>query len=162
MIPKRIKPFFRIEEQTTHGDNHLIEGMLTCCNAQDFEVYIVGDIKRNMFSGAYLLPNKDDDIIVEVHCKKCGNIISLFDNKSDGYERQFNMQNERTIARRSFCCRKCEHGGFAVRIKFEYPDIQELRGLGLTDIDNAFTWIWITLKCNNCQAVYKNFLDCET
>ena len=47
-------------------------------------------------------------------------------------------------------------------IKYEYPDIQELEELEITEIDNAFTWIWITLECNNCGTRYKNFVDCET
>ena len=59
-------------------------------------------------------------------------------------------------------CKKCRNGVFSVGIKYEYPDIQELEELKITEIDNAFTWIWITLECKQCGTVYKNFVDCET
>ncbi len=47
-------------------------------------------------------------------------------------------------------------------IKYEYPDTQELMELEMSEIDNAFTWIWITLECSKCGTKYKNFVDCET
>ena len=50
----------------------------------------------------------------------------------------------------------------AMWIKYEYPDYQELMGLGITEMDNAFTWIWITLECNQCGKRYNNFVDFET
>ena len=59
-------------------------------------------------------------------------------------------------------CLKCRNESFSVAIKYEYPDIQELQELEISDTDNAFTWIWITLECNNCGTRYKNFIDCET
>ena len=59
-------------------------------------------------------------------------------------------------------CLKCQNKSFSVAIKYEYPDVKELQELGISDIDNAFTWIWITLECNNCGTRYKNFVDYET
>ena len=51
---------------------------------------------------------------------------------------------------------------FSVGIKYEYPDTQELEELEIPEIDNVFTWIWITLECNKCGTRYKDFVDCET
>lgn len=63
----------------------MIEGLLTCCNEHKFEVLVVGKIKHSMFSHTYLVP-ENDTIILEVRCKKCGKIISIFDSNYDGYE----------------------------------------------------------------------------
>ena len=49
-----------------------------------------------------------------------------------------------------------------MNIKYEYPNKNELDMLGINEPDNAFTWIWITLKCNNCGKTYKNIVDIET
>ena len=74
MIPKTIQPYFKITQQIEERDNSIIEGVLTCCDAHDFEVYVVGKIKRNMFSKMYLYP-QNDKIVFEVRCK---NAVRLF------------------------------------------------------------------------------------
>lgn len=61
-----------------------------------------------------------------------------------------------------FGCKKCTDNNFSVEVKYEYPDYQELMDLGITEIDNAFTWIWITLECNQCGKRYNNLVDFET
>ena len=48
---------------------------------------------------------------------------------------------------------------FSIKVKYEYAALDETD----TDkIDNAFTWIWITLECNLCHTKYKNFISYET
>ena len=160
MIPKKIQPYFKTTYQTKDNNNNLIEGILTCCNAHDFEVLVVGEIKHSMFSKMRLFPEKDNTVI-EVHCRKCGKTISVFDSSCDGYE-QCEKDQHTHVLTKPIDCKKCQNGGFSVGIKYEYPDIQELEKLEIADIDNAFTWIWITLECNNCGTRYKNFVDCET
>ena len=160
MIPKAIQPYFKTTHQTKDGDNSLIQGILTCCNAQDFEVFVVGDIKHSMFSKMCLFP-ENDKTVIEVRCRKCGRIISVFDSSCDGYEQCGKGQNTH-VPTKSIDCKKCRNGSFSVGIKYEYPDIQELEEQEITEIDNAFTWIWITLGCNNCRTRYTNFVDCET
>ena len=54
-----------------------------------------------------------------------------------------------------------ETGFYYLKSRY-YPDIQELAELEITELDNAFTWIWITLECNKCGTIYKNFVDFET
>lgn len=160
LIPKKIQPFFKTTHQTKYGDNNLIEGILTCCNANDFEVFVVGEIKHSMFLKMRLFP-KNDKTVIGVRCRKCGKVISVFDSSCDGYE-QCGKEQYTHVQTKPIDCRKCRNGGFSVGIKYEYPDIQELEELEITEIDNAFTWIWITLECNNCGTRYKNFVDCET
>lgn len=160
MIPKKIQPYFNTTLQKKDGESSLIEGLLTCCNDYDFEVFVVGKIKHSIFSNIFLFP-ENDTIKLEVRCKKCGKIIPVFDSSCDGYERCGKNQHTQMLAK-SINCKKCREDSFSVSIKYEYPDIQELKELGITEIDNAFTWIWVTLKCNKCGIRYKNFIDYET
>lgn len=160
LIPKRIQPYFKMTYQTKDGDNDLIEGILTCCNAHDFDVFVVGEIKHNIFLKMYLF-QENDKIAMKIRCRKCGKVIAIFDSSYDGYEKCGKNQYTYMLTK-PVDCKKCRNRVFSVDIKYEYPDIQELKELGIAEIDNAFTWIWITLECNKCGTKYKNFIDCET
>ena len=160
LIPKKIQPFFEMKAQKKIGSDSLIEGILTCCNSHDFEVFVVGEIKHSTFSRTCLIP-ENGEIGLKVRCKKCGRVISVFDSCCDGYEQCGNYQSTH-ISTKPVDCMKCQNDCFSVDVKYEYPDIQELEELEITAIDNAFTWMWITLACNRCGAIYKNFIDYET
>ena len=161
MIPEKIRPFFEVSCQKNKGGNELIEGELTCCTSHDFEVFAEGEIKRGVFSKLYLLP-ENDRLVLNARCKKCGRDIPVFDSRCDGYEKCESGQPAHTQSRRVECI-KCRGTSFAVDVTYEYPeDIEELKELGTAEIGNAFTWIWISLKCSGCGAVYKNFIDYET
>lgn len=159
LVPKKIQEYFKTTFQKKDGDNSLIGGMLTCCNANDFEVFVVGEIKHGLFSKMCLSP-ENEKIVTEVRCKKCGKVISVFDSSCDGYE-QCGNEKFAYVTTKPLNCKKCRNGHFSVSIKYEYPDIQELEELEISEIDNAFTWIWINLECNNCGTRYKNFVDCD-
>ena len=134
--------------------------MLTCCNAHDFEVLVVGEVKQHLFSQMFLC-SENDKIVFEVRCKKCGKVISVINSSTDGYGQCGKSLHDIDVSTKLIECVKCRSESFSVRIKYEYPDVQELQELEMSDIDNAFTWIWITLKCNKCGNGYKNFIDCE-
>lgn len=59
-------------------------------------------------------------------------------------------------------CSRCKDSNFSISIKYEYPDKDELKELGFKDISNAFTWITVSLTCNNCGKKYKKFIDFES
>lgn len=160
MNPKKIHPYFKKTFEKRDGDNSLIEGVLSCCNAHDFEVFVVGEIRHSIFSKMCLFP-ENDKTVIQVHCKKCGKVISVFDSGCDGYE-QCGKDQYTHVPSKPIDCKKCRNGGFSVGIKYEYPDIQELEELEITEIDNAFTWIRISLECNKCGTRYKSFIDYET
>ena len=86
MIPKKIQPYFEIINQIKDGDNDIIEGVLTCCKSHDFEVLVAGEIKRSAFSKMHLF-SENDKTAIEVRCRKCGQIILVFDSDSDGYDK---------------------------------------------------------------------------
>ena len=160
MIPKKIRPYFSTIHQAYDGDNIIIEGTLTCCNAHDFEVFIFGEMRTSMFSKMYL-SSKNDRIVMDIRCKKCGKVISVFDSSCDGYE-QCGKKHSAHVPAQVIGCKKCRGDGFSICVKYEYPDVKELLELELTEPDNAFTWIWSTLECNKCGTKYKNLIDYET
>jgi hypothetical protein len=161
LVPVKIQPYFEMKSQTMDGDNRLIEGTLKCCYDSDFEVFFAGEIKCGFFSKMFLT-SENDNIAVKARCKKCGRTISVFNSSIDGYEHCEEKQNSICLSTRALICKKCHDNSYSVSIKYEYPDEQELRDLEISDIDNAFSWIWITLECNNCGTKYKNIVDCET
>lgn len=163
MIPKIIQPYFEITRQIKGRDNDTIEGVLTCCNAHNFEVFVAGKIKHRMFSQMFLWP-ENDETVLEVRCQKCGKIISVFNSIFDGYGQCGKKPSNICVSTQLVDCIKCRSRSFSVTIKYEYPDAQEFQELEISDNnrENAFTWIWITLECNRCGTGYKNFVDCET
>lgn len=159
MIPKKIEPFLKITSQAEVGENTIVEGLLMCCNAHNFNVYVDGEIQCGIFSKMWLF-SENGIIKIVARCKECGKVISVFDSTCDGYEKCA----EKTICTKmkSVNCIKCQDDTFSIKIKYEYPCVQELEELEINEIDNAFSWIGITLECNNCKKKYKSFLDFET
>ena len=160
MNPKKIQPYFNAISQKNDGENSMTEGNLVCCNDHAFQIFFVGEIRRTVFSNIYLF-SENDVIMLKAHCKHCGKIVHVFDSRCDGYE-NCGEEPEVQVNLNPIKCRKCGENDFCVRVKYEYPDIKDLENLGIEDIDNAFTWIWISLTCNKCGAKYKNFVDYET
>lgn len=159
MFPKKIQSYINIKDEKD-GENNLSEGKLECCNTQCFEVFIVGKLRCSVLTGIYLYP-EDDRIAIQVRCKKCSKIISVFDNSQDGYEKH-NKNLKVKILPKVFYCSKCHESNFEIKIKYEYPKKQELEELGIKEIDNTFTWVYITLKCKTCGKKYGNFISYET
>ena len=160
MVPKNIQPYFKIISQKNDGENSIVNGELTCCNATDFEIAVVGIIKESLFSKMYLYPEKYK-IAIEARCRQCGKVISVYDSSLDGYERYVIGEPVDELSH-PITCKKCQSNTFSVGIKYEYPDVQELKELGIADICNAFTWRCVSLKCKKCRTKYKNFIECET
>ena len=159
MIPRKIQPYFDIKEQKNDDKDDLIEGTITCCNAHNFEIFVIGKVQRSIFSKMYVL-QENDEMLIEAHCKNCGKIISIFNNRQDGYEKY----NGNSLAKRIptiIHCPQCLENNFSVNIKYEYPQIGELKELGIEEMDNAFTWIRINLECCKCGKRYNNFIDYE-
>lgn len=160
MIPEKIMSYFQEISSENDGDNTLTEGIITCCGSHKFEVRIVGNVRSSLFSGQYLQA-EDDELAMELCCKNCGKVFSGFDSNCDGYDRCGEKRTTKILPRR-FACKKCNDSNFSVRIKYEYPDIEELDNLEMAEKDNAFTWIQVALKCNSCGTKYNKFIDYET
>ena len=60
MIPRKIQPYFDIKEQKNDDKDDLIEGTITCCNAHNFEIFVIGKVQRSIFSKMYVLQENDE------------------------------------------------------------------------------------------------------
>ena len=105
MIPKKIQPYFEAMNQTKDGDNNIVEGILTCCKSHDFEVLVAGEIKHSVFSKMYLF-SENDKTAMEVRCRECGQVISVFDSDSDGYEKCGKKQHTH-MPMKPIKCKRC-------------------------------------------------------
>lgn len=61
-----------------------------------------------------------------------------------------------------YFCPKCRSVVFSVEVKYEYPDLDELKKLDLMDYSNAYTWICVSLKCCGCGKKIEGIIDSET
>lgn len=166
MIPKKIEPYFKILKKDDIK-SRLVEGNITCCGSNDFEVHVNGLVKQKNFFKMYLSQNENDFVILKVKCKKCDKIISVFDSRCDGYDMicgvyDTYIKNQLSYITTPINCKKCGENSYSVKIKYEYPDIEDIESVKVTDQDNAFSWIWVSMKCNKCKTKYKNFIDFET
>ena len=162
MIPKKIQPHCRIIYVKEEDDTVLTEGICTCCNTSEFLVWISGELKHGFFTKMYLVP-KNEWMAVNVQCTKCNKMISVYDSNSDGYDNvEYHQYTIKRDQPQIVFCKKCRGSNFSLSIKYEYSGIQELRELGIMEIDNAFSWIWCTLECINCGTKYRHFVDHET
>ena len=99
--------------------------------------------------------------MLQVRCKQCGRLIAVFDSDIDGYNAHKQLQNK-DVSLTFADCYKCVSNNYSVNIRYEYPNEQELAELGESDVENLFTWIWISLVCNSCGKKHPNFVDYET
>ncbi len=158
-IPKRIQNHFNCESRKVSGDNTLVGGKITCCNKSDFELEISGEVINKFLLGTYLY-SETGDIRTTLICKECREKLILFDSTIDGYRCcTENLDHKNIQSEKKWNCPKCKGNNFSVYAKYEYPNMEELKELGIKEKDNAFTWIVITVKCNGCGKVYKGFVD---
>ncbi len=158
LIPNRLKEHFKIACQNEDGT--IISGRIKCCMNSDFAIWTVGDIRKRLFKKLDIYPlNNQLKLVAE--CTTCKKRIIVFDSLCDGYE-PLSAGIQSTSISGPLHCEKCGAEGFSVQVRYEYPSEEELRELGISHIDTAFTWIWGTLICNTCGKHYTNFLDCET
>ena len=159
MIPQKLKPYFKKSFQKEDRDVKLIGGDICCCSSNQFEIKFSGEVKRGLFSKAYLYA-VDNEIAVEACCEKCKKVISVFNSCEEGYDsRKGPFTNSKFNI---FSCRKCNGESFSMSIKYEYPSEKELDDLGISKKDKTFTWIWVDLVCNECGTRYNKFVDFET
>ncbi len=156
----KLKPYFtRVKSQTR--TNHIVSRRITCCTCSEFDVLYYGDIKKSIFGRVELYDDKNGMAVI-LRCKKCGQEIELFNSLTDGYDRCIEQKtNNIDFDLKFFSCKE-DAPTFSVLVSLEYPPKQELIDTGITDCENAFSLIWISLKCNSCNRVFKNLVNYET
>lgn len=160
MLPKNIQRFFVQTQKSLVNGNNLIEGKLSCCGSDEFEVFAHGKIMCGLAHDMSIFP-VDGEMAITAQCKMCEKPFSVFDSRCDGYDRIFSKSNI-PIELRTVSCARCHSNTFGLFVRYEYPELQDLLDDGITDVDNAFTWIQISLKCCTCGANFKRFVDYET
>lgn len=126
--------------------NDIVVGDLCCCNQFEFELYEFND----------------ENIIIDAVCSKCNKKFNLYNSLTDGYNNCISKHINKNIKLKKIYCKKCKKSHFKVNIKLEYPPLEELLEDKIYPVDNAFSWIWITLTCCNCKKKYKNYVNEET
>lgn len=160
-VPLKLTPYFQ-QLDVKKGENTIVRGKITCCSCSEFEILYYGD-KIKSFFGHITLCEKNDGLILMLCCKKCGQQIDVFNSFTDGYDCCAEGSKDcGNIRLEPFSCTTSEHTDFSVEVSFEYPPKEELIELGIRELENSFTWIWITLKCNRCNKVFKKIVDFET
>ena len=80
--------------------------------------------------------------------------VPLFDSRCDGYANVLDdRQPPAPIPLHPAICPKCRNAAFQVRLTFEYPEAEELAAFA--NPDNMFTWVWVTMRCTRCHAVFR-------
>ena len=146
--------------QNNDDTGSLIEGSIECSDSSVFKIQIHGEVRKT-FGNKYMLTSATDGISLCAICNVCKRRILLFDSEYDGYD---NAEKEATLNKRTtipFCC-KCDSEEFSVKVRYEYPSMDELQELGISNSNNAYTWIWVSLTCMKCGQRYTDFIDFET
>ena len=120
---------------------------LCCCNQFNFKVYHVSNDRETFCYSAV--------------CPVCGKEVRLYHSKLDGYGNclEKNDDIEFIKEKKQMTC-KCENELYHIELSFEYPADLEESGLSRLLIPNAYTWIWMRLKCKSCHK--KKTIDYET
>ena len=159
LIPKSLSPNFRwVQPQNSNREN-TTAGELICCGKQRFALEYEGEIKYSLWGTGHL-SSPNGQVTLTARCKECGRNILVFDSAAMGYDRE--RETAKPSAGSPMACRRCRGNDFSVSIRLEYPDDSELQELDILEPDNAFSWIWVTLKCNTCGKKYQSFIDYET
>ena len=156
MVPKRLESNLKDVYINKKGYNTLVCGNHVCCDSSSFEISYSGKIDYKFFSKMVLIP-ENNILVLKSCCKKCGKTYLIFDNNCDGYD-NYDSNQVSKVKTSSLKCKKCLNNDFSICLKYEYPDVQELYEYKINDIGNAYTWVWITIKCNCCGSKYFIFL----
>ena len=85
---------------------------------------------------------------------------SAFDSRCDGYANVLDdRQPPAPIPLHPAICPKCRNAAFQLRLTFEYPEAEELAAFA--NPDDMFTWVWVTMRCTRCHAVFRGDLECD-
>ena len=88
--------------------------------------------------------------------------IEVYNSRTDGYNCYDKNRLKIKGNTHLHFCKRCSSNNYTIKIKYEYSETNELYEQNIKEKENAFTWIRITLYCNNCHKKYPNFIDIET
>ena len=160
-IPKRLQSNFTITDEKAK-DYILISGHLLCCKKEHFSLFYHGIVNQDVFGHNHITSNRQNIALV-ANCKKCSKSITIFDNAIDGYDACISERKKHyDMNIKEYLCPKCKQNDFSVYIKYEYLPNHELEDESIQDINLAFSWIWVSVKCNVCGKKNNHLINYET
>lgn len=136
LLPAAVRPY----AADVDGTDSRVRCAIVLNGSQDLRIQLCGRLKRGLFGRNQLLP--------------------LFDSRCDGYANALDdRQPPAPIPLHPAICPKCRNAAFQLRLTFEYPEAEELAAFA--NPDNMFTWVWLSLRCTRCHAVFRGNLECD-
>lgn len=147
LLPATVRPY-AIE---TSCKNSRVRCAIVLNGSQDLRIQLCGRLKRGLFGRNQLLP-LNDALVLALHLPSGD--VPLFDSRCGGYANVLDdRQPPAPIPLHPAICPKCRNAAFQVNLSFEYPDAEEVSAFA--NPDDAFTWIWISMRCTRCHAVFR-------
>ena len=147
LLPAAVRPY-AIE---TSCKNNRVRCAIVLNGSQDLRIQLCGRLKRGLFVRNQLLADRD---VLCVALHQSDGDVPLFDSRCDGYANALDdRQPPAPIPLHPAICPKCRNAAFQLRLCFEYPAAEELAAFA--NPGDAFTWIWISMRCTRCHAVFR-------
>ena len=138
LLPAAVRPY----AADVDGTDSRVRCAIVLNGSQDLRIQLCGRLKRGLFGRNQLLADGD------VLC------VPLFDSRCDGYANVLDdRQPPAPIPLHPAICPKCRNAAFQLRLSFEYPEAEELAAFA--NPGDAFSWIWISMRCTRCHAVFR-------
>ena len=118
-----------------------------CAIALNGSIQLCGRLKRGLFGRNQLLA---DGNVLCVALHQPDGDVPLFDSHANALD---DKQPPAPIPLHPAICPKCRNAAFQVDLSFEYPEAEELAAFA--NPGDAFTWIWVTMRCTRCHAVFR-------
>lgn len=148
LLPAAVRPY-AVDADCT---GNRVRCAIALQGSQELHIQLCGRLKRGLFGRNQLLP--EGDVLCLSLCSPDGGCIPLLDSRRDGYANMLDgMQPPAPIPLHPAICPKCRNAAFQLRLTFEYPEEEELAAFA--NPDDMFTWVWMTLRCTRCHAVFR-------
>lgn len=147
LLPAAVRPY----AADVDGTASRVRCAIALNGSKELHIQLCGRLKRGLFGRNQLLA--DGDVLCVALHQPDGD-VPLFDSRCDGYANVLDdRQPPAPIPLHPAICPKCRNAAFQLRLCFEYPEAEELAAFA--NPDNMFTWVWVTMRCTRCHAVFR-------
>ena len=151
LLPAAVRPY----AADVDGTDSRVRCAIVLNGSKELRIQLCGRLKRGLFGRNQLLA--DGDVLCVALHQPDGD-VPLFDSRCDGYANVLDgKQPPAPIPLHPAICPKCRNAAFQVDLSFEYPDAEEVSAFA--NPGDAFTWIWISMRCTRCHAVFRGILQ---
>ena len=174
-FPNYLRSNLLLNGYTFNG--HTAKADLQCkCGCVNFELLYPGEtIKQE--GKPYpcgIDTNEGGFFVIEAKCSKCKQIFSIFDQDFHGWDGFQCYDHEQATLPRPplipWICLSCGQLPHRITIKIDHTDYNEyikwLDKAKKTFDENewllSFEWVWMTIECESCGLITKDWVDSET